>query len=99
MISEVLFNFIGHFLTKYHSIDINVIKININKKWFSCLLYASEFYYFTIPTYEIAPRGCYHGDYEENSFYIRFITRQLLNDQPCLIRWGLQLNWKLENDT
>ena len=24
MISEVLFNFIGHFQTKYHSIDMNV---------------------------------------------------------------------------
>ena len=31
-------------------------------------------------------------------FYIRLITRQLLNDQPCFIRWGLQLNWKLKND-
>ena len=31
MISKVLFNFIGHFQTKYHSIDMNVIKININK--------------------------------------------------------------------
>ena len=34
----------------------------------------------------------------KKSFYIRFITQQLLNDQPCLIRWGLQLNWKLENE-
>ena len=34
MISKVLFNFIGHFQTKYHSIDMNVIKININKKNF-----------------------------------------------------------------
>ena len=32
MISKVLFNSIGHFQTKYHSVDMNVIKININKK-------------------------------------------------------------------
>ena len=34
MISEVLFNFVGHFQTKYHSVDMNVIKININKNDF-----------------------------------------------------------------
>ena len=32
MMSKVLFNFIGHFQTKYLSTDMNVIKININKK-------------------------------------------------------------------
>ena len=47
---------------------MNVIKINMNEKVFSCLLYASEFYYFTIPTYKIALRGCYHGNYEKNPF-------------------------------
>ena len=75
---------------------MNVIKINTNKKRLSCLLYASEFYYFTIPTYKIAPRGCYHGHHENKSFHIRSITRQLLNDQPCLNRRGLPL--KLEYD-
>ena len=32
MIAKVLFNFIGHFQTKCHAIDINVIKFIINKK-------------------------------------------------------------------
>ena len=34
MTAKVLFNFIGHFQTNYHSIDMNVIKFNINKKDF-----------------------------------------------------------------
>ena len=74
---------------------MNVIKININKKTFSCLFYVSEFYYFTIPTYEIAPRDWYHGNHEK----FPFISGSLPdNCQPRLIRWDLQLNWKLEND-
>ena len=32
MTAKVLFNFIGHFQTNYHSIDINIIKFNIDKK-------------------------------------------------------------------
>ena len=47
---------------------MNVIKISINRKKNSFLFYASEFYYFTIPTYEIAPRGCYHGNHEKIPF-------------------------------
>ena len=34
----------GHCQTKYHSIDMNVIKFNVHKKSVSCLLYASKFY-------------------------------------------------------
>ena len=34
MTAEVLFNFIGHFQTNHHSVDMNVIKFNINNKDF-----------------------------------------------------------------
>ena len=34
MIATVLFDFLGHFQTNYHSVDMNVIKFNINKKDF-----------------------------------------------------------------
>ena len=81
MISKVLFNSIGHFQTKYHSIDMNVIKININKKWFFCLLYASEFYYVTVQTYEIVSRGCYRGNHEKKSFLYQV-------HYPTTVKWS-----------
>ena len=39
--------------------------------------------------YDIAPRTCYYGNHENFPIisYIKSITRQLLNDQPYLIRW------------
>ena len=34
MIAKVIFNIKGHFQTKYHSTEMNIIKLNINKKDF-----------------------------------------------------------------
>ena len=34
MIAKVLFDFLGHFQTNYHSVGMNVIKFNMNKKDF-----------------------------------------------------------------
>ena len=57
---------------------MNVIKININnnnnKK--KCLLYASEFYYFTVATYQTALRGWYH----RNNDIFPFISGSLPNN-------------------
>ena len=95
MIAKVLFNFIGHFQTKYHSTDMNVIKFNINKKKKikknACLFFASKFYYFTIQTCDIAHTACYHGNHEN----IHFISDSL-PDNCKIIKTisldGLQLN-------
>ena len=87
MTAKVLFNCIGHFQTNYHLIDMNVIKFNINKKDF---LVCSVPQNSTISQFKhvtLLP-GLVTTVTMKISFYIRFITRQLLiNDQPYLIRW------------
>ena len=44
MIAKVLFDFIVHFQTKYHSTDMIVIKFNTNKK--DCLVCSMELLHY-----------------------------------------------------
>ena len=91
MNAKVLFNFIGHFQTKYHSTDNNVIKFNINKKnILDCSVPQSS----TISQFQhmkLLPGLVTMVTMKTFLLYqVHYLTT--VNDQPCLIRWGLHLN-------
>ena len=78
---------------------MNVIKIDINNnKTFIVCSMPQNSTISQIQHMKLLPGVVTMVTMKTKSFYIRFISQQLLNDQPCLIRLGLQLNWKLEND-
>ena len=92
MTAKVLFNSIGHFQTNYHSIDMNVIKFNTNKKrcfffffFFFCSMpknpTISQFKYVKLLPVLVTMVTMKHF------LLYQVHYRELLNDQPYLIRW------------